>query len=218
MSSSRPRVWTTQLFADFWKEPDVDYVPSIITDDVVGIWPGEQTVVGAGAYLEVLRDLPTSLPDLRLKVDEHAMSGDFGFSRWRMHATGAAGPFTVVGMDRTRVRDALVCENYIFFDTALFARLTIGDRAGHDPAGAARPGRRPRGGASPGLAARRPPPTGPLKTVVIHSAGRCRRRDCGSSAAPTSAVGSSAGAGGPGSAGSRSSSAMSSRSPVRSTC
>lgn len=30
-------------------------------------------------------------------------------------------------MDRTRVRDGLVCENCIFFDTGLFARLTIRD-------------------------------------------------------------------------------------------
>lgn len=119
-----PRVWTTQLFADFWAAPDIDYVPSIITDDVVGIWPGEQTVSGAQAYVAVLRDLLAQLPDLRLEVHEHAMAGLFGFSHWTMHATGAAGPFAMAGMDRTRVRDGLVCENYIFFDTALFGRLT----------------------------------------------------------------------------------------------
>ena len=118
------RKWTTQLFADFWAAPDVDYVPLIITDDVVGIWPGEQVVQGAEAYVQVLRDLLGQLPDLRLEVHEHAMSGEFGFSRWTMHATGAKGPFQMVGMDRTRVRDGLVCENYIFFDTALFGQLS----------------------------------------------------------------------------------------------
>lgn len=118
-----PSVWTTDLFAEFWKAPDVDFVPSIITEDVVGIWPGEQIVQGADAYVQVLRDLLGQLPDLRLEVHESAMNGDYGFSRWTMHATGAAGPFTMTGMDRTRVRDGLVCENYIFFDTALFGRL-----------------------------------------------------------------------------------------------
>ena len=122
-----PRVWTPELFADFWSAPDVDYVPQIITDDVVGIWPGELIVRGAGPYVEVLRDLLAQLPDLRLEVHESAMNGEFGFSRWTMHATGKRGPFEMAGMDRTRVRDGLVCENYIFFDTALFAKLTAGE-------------------------------------------------------------------------------------------
>lgn len=77
----------------------------------------------------MLGDLLTSLPDLRLEIHEQAMSGEFGFSRWTMHATGAAGPFAMTGMDRTRVRGGLVCENYIFFDTALFARLATGQVA-----------------------------------------------------------------------------------------
>ena len=118
------RIWTPELFAEFWKAPDVDYVASIITEDVRGIWPGEQVVEGAEAYVGVLRDLLSQLPDLRLEVHENATNGDFAFARWTMHATGAHGPFTMAGMDRTRVRDGLVSENYIFFDTALFGRLT----------------------------------------------------------------------------------------------
>lgn len=118
------RTWTPRLFAEFWKEPDVSFVERIITADVVGIWPGEQRVEGADVYLAVLEDLLAQLPDLRLEVHEQAMTGEFGFSRWTMHATAAAGPFTMSGMDRTRVRDGLVCENFIFFDTAQFARLT----------------------------------------------------------------------------------------------
>jgi hypothetical protein len=82
-------------------------------------------VRGAEQYLQALEDLLTLLPDLRLDVREHAMSadGEFGFSRWVMHATGADGPFELVGMDRTQVREGLVCENYIFFDLAQFERL-----------------------------------------------------------------------------------------------
>jgi hypothetical protein len=53
------------------------------------------------------------------------MSGnsEFGFSRWVMNATGAHGPFEMNGMDRTRVRDGLVCENYVFFDSSEFQQL-----------------------------------------------------------------------------------------------
>jgi ketosteroid isomerase-like protein len=117
--------WTTELFAEFWKAPDLEYVPSIITDDVVGYWPGGRTVRGKAEYMQALEELLTLLPDLRLEVAEHTMSsdGEFGFSRWVMHATGANGPFELDGMDRTRVRDGLVCENYVFFDSAQFKGL-----------------------------------------------------------------------------------------------
>jgi hypothetical protein len=128
--------WTTDLFAEFWAAPDLTYIPSIITDDVVGYWPGGRTVRGAEEYMQALEELLTLLPDLRLEVPEPTMSadGEFGFSRWVMHATGANGPFELVGMDRTRVRGGRVCENYVFFDLAQFQELvgaeaTSGDRS-----------------------------------------------------------------------------------------
>jgi hypothetical protein len=49
--------------------------------------------------------------------------GQFGFSRWVMRATGANGQFALDRMDRARVRDGRVCENYIFFDSAQFREL-----------------------------------------------------------------------------------------------
>jgi predicted ester cyclase/ketosteroid isomerase-like protein len=120
--------WTTELFAEFWKAPDLKYIPSIITDDVVGFWPGERVVRGRDEYMRALEELLALLPDIRLEVKEHTMSadGEFGFTRWVMHATGANGAFELDGMDRTRVRDGLVCENYVFFDPAQFQRY-VGD-------------------------------------------------------------------------------------------
>jgi ketosteroid isomerase-like protein len=86
--------WTTELFAEFWKAPDLSNIPTIITDDVVGYWPGGRTVRGRADYMKALKDLLAALPDLRLDVKEHTMSadGEFGFTRWVMHATGANGP------------------------------------------------------------------------------------------------------------------------------
>lgn len=115
-----PRRWTTGLFADFWSAPDLAYVPLIVTDDVVGIWPGERVVRGPHEYMSVLKELLTALPDLRLEVHEEATNNEFGFSRWTMHATGQNGPFSMFGMDRTRTRGGLVCENYVFFDNTTF--------------------------------------------------------------------------------------------------
>ena len=117
--------WTTELFAEFWAAPDLTWIPSIITDDVVGYWPGGRTVRGKAAYVRALEELVALLPDIRLEVPEHTMSadGELGFSRWVMHATGANGPFEMDGMDRTRVRDGLVCENYVFFDSVQFQQF-----------------------------------------------------------------------------------------------
>jgi hypothetical protein len=120
-----PRVWTPDLFADFWAGPDVRFVRQIITDDIVGYWPGGRVVTGAEDYVAALEELLALLPDLRLEVPERATTadGEYGFSRWIMRATGKNGPFEMVGCDRTRIRDGLVCENYIFFDFAQFAAL-----------------------------------------------------------------------------------------------
>ncbi len=117
--------WTTELFAEFWKQPDPKWVPSIITHDVVGYWPGGRLVRGKADYVQALEEPFTLLPDLWLDVKEHAMTadGEFGFSRWVMPATGAHGPFELVGVDRARVRDGLVCENYVFFDLPEFQQL-----------------------------------------------------------------------------------------------
>jgi hypothetical protein len=117
--------WTTDLFAEFWQAPDLKWIPSIITYDVVGYWPGGRTVRGKTAYMRALEQLLALVPNLRLEVPEHTMSadGEFGFSRWVMHGTGSNGPFELVGMDRTRVRDGLVCENYVFFDLGQFQEL-----------------------------------------------------------------------------------------------
>ena len=38
---------TTDWFAEFWAKPDLALVPSMVTDDVVGCWPGGRAVRGA---------------------------------------------------------------------------------------------------------------------------------------------------------------------------
>lgn len=116
--------WTPELFARFWAAPDPAPLPGLVTDDVVGHWPGDRAVRGRHDYVKALVDLMALLPDIRLSVHAGAMNGEFGFVRWVMHATGKRGPFQVDGADCITVRDGLVCENYINFDTALFRHLS----------------------------------------------------------------------------------------------
>lgn len=115
------RSWSVEGFERFWSKPEPDVVPAVLTDDVVGHWPGRsQPVRGRAAYTDCIRALVAALPDIRLSVAEHAASGECTFVRWVMRATGKHGAFELTGIDRIRLRGGQVLENLIVFDTALF--------------------------------------------------------------------------------------------------
>jgi hypothetical protein len=119
--------WSVERFADFWSDPHPELVPLMVTEDVLGWWPGaEQPVRGAAAYTQALADLLKILPDIRLRVAEHAGNGDDVFIRWIMRASGKKGPFEFTGIDRIRMRGGLVAENIIRFDSAHLQRLIAG--------------------------------------------------------------------------------------------
>ncbi len=119
-----PPGWSVERFAQFWADPSADDVPDLVTDDVVGWWPGaDQPVRGVEAYSQALADMLALLPDMRLTVAEHASSGSHVFVRWIMRATGRNGPFELTGIDRIRMRDDRVDENIIRFDMAHLRRL-----------------------------------------------------------------------------------------------
>ncbi|HEY3189576.1 MAG TPA: nuclear transport factor 2 family protein [Solirubrobacteraceae bacterium] len=121
MSTPTRIAWSVDGFAAFWSNPDPAYVPPLLTEDVVGVWPGTgEPVRGREAYTKVLAEVIELMPDLRLEVAEHATNGEYTFVRWIMHATGANGPFEMSGVDRIRLRDGLVCENVIRLDRAEF--------------------------------------------------------------------------------------------------
>lgn len=113
--------WTPQLFEQFWTNPDPALVPAMLTDDIVGHWTGvDEPVRGKDAYTACIAALVAALPGLYLTVAEHAGDGEFTFVRWIMHATGNNGPFEISGIDRIRLRDGLVAENVVVFDSAAF--------------------------------------------------------------------------------------------------
>jgi ketosteroid isomerase-like protein len=126
--------WSTDGFRHFWAKPDAALVPAVLTDDVVGYWPGRaEPASGVAEYTNVIAELISLLPDLRLEVAEHAANGDVVFVRWIMRATGKHGPMQITGIDRIRLRDGLVAENLIRFDSEEFRRLS-----GYDVPGSGR--------------------------------------------------------------------------------
>jgi hypothetical protein len=115
------RQWSVKAFEAFWGSPEPSRVPASLTEDVVGHWAGrEEPVRGRADYTRCIAALVDALPDVRLSVAEHAQNGEFTFIRWIMRATGSHGPFEISGIDRVRVRDGRVAENYVVVDTAAF--------------------------------------------------------------------------------------------------
>ena len=118
-----PPAWSVEMFAAFWANPDPALVPAILTEDVVGYWPGlDEPVRGREDYTRCIAAAVEALPDMHMEVLEHARNGDFTFVRWILRATGEQGPFELTGIDRVRTRGPHVAENVIEFDTAAFER------------------------------------------------------------------------------------------------
>jgi hypothetical protein len=116
--------FTAQAFATFWADPKAEYVtPDPFVPDVVGFWP-DTTLHGVEDYTARLKNLLTKLPDMYLSLAEFADNGEYIFVRWVMHAAGPNGRFEMPGVDRIRVKDGLVAENLILFDTRRFEELS----------------------------------------------------------------------------------------------
>jgi hypothetical protein len=126
--------WSVEGFRHFWAKPDAALVPAVLTDDVIGYWPGRgEPAIGVANYTSAIAQLIRLLPDLNMEIAEHAANGDIVFVRWIMRATGKHGPMQMTGIDRIRLRDGLVAENLIRFDSEEFRRLFGYDVPGSGP-------------------------------------------------------------------------------------
>jgi SnoaL-like domain len=120
---------TVQGFAHFWANPNLSMLPAALAEDVVGHFPGDaEPVQGRDNYIARIGRFLDLVPSLRLTVAEHATNGDSTFIRWIARGTGAAGAFEFSGIDRIKVRDGLVVENVVVFDTAVFKTLIDGSQ------------------------------------------------------------------------------------------
>ncbi|MEO6066038.1 MAG: nuclear transport factor 2 family protein [Lysobacterales bacterium] len=125
VATLHPAHWSIERYQAFWAKPDLSLVKHALTDDIVGYWPGSpEPVRGLEPYTARIAQVLELLPDLTLKVLEHAQNGDIVFIRWIAHATGASGDRAqLIGVDRLRLRDGLVAENVIHYDPAEFEKL-----------------------------------------------------------------------------------------------
>lgn len=120
MQEERKQVarWSVDAFAAFWADPQARLVAPMLTQDVRGYWPwSSEPVQGVSEYVESIAEIIAYVPEIRLTVGEHATNGDSAFVRWVMHGKGANGKFELSGIDRLILRDGLVVENLVRFDS-----------------------------------------------------------------------------------------------------
>ena len=120
--------WSVDSWRTFWADPHAARalvrVPTVVTDDVVGVWPhATRPVRGKQEYTQRIVALLSLVPDLHLDLMEHATNGEFVFLRWSGRGTGPDGAFQAIGVDRVRLRYGLVAENLILSDHPIFAVL-----------------------------------------------------------------------------------------------
>jgi hypothetical protein len=85
-------VWSVDAFEAFWSNPDPSLVPPVLTEDVVGHWPGrEEPVRGRDDYTRCIAQIVEALPGMYLEVAESAQNGHFVFVRWTSTPPAATG-------------------------------------------------------------------------------------------------------------------------------
>lgn len=121
-----PRGWSVEIFKKFWAKPDVTWVQYAVHPDVVAYFPWTaKPVRGVEEYTKGLEAVLTIIPDITLEVADTASHDNIVFIRWIARGTGSKGRFELSGVDRFVVKDGLVAENRVFFDSGRF-RAAIG--------------------------------------------------------------------------------------------
>jgi SnoaL-like domain len=106
-------------WAAFWQAPDPARVGELAAGDIELRYPGlPEPLRGIEAWRERVASIVRRFPDVRLAVTAYAAAGDLWFVSWRGTATADGHPIAWEGIDRMRLRDGLVVDSMVAFDTA----------------------------------------------------------------------------------------------------
>ncbi|MDO3703287.1 nuclear transport factor 2 family protein [Micromonospora sp. C28SCA-DRY-2] len=108
-----------ERWAAAWGDPTPEKIRTLSDPDIVLTWPGlAEPIRGADAWASRVAGTLQRFPDLRLEVTDHAQRDDLLFISWRARATVAGVAIEWQGIDRMRMRDGVVTESLVAFDTA----------------------------------------------------------------------------------------------------
>jgi len=106
-------------WAAFWSAPDPARVGELAASEIELRYPGlAEPVRGVEAWRDRVASIVERFPDIRLTVTEHAAVGDVCFVSWRGSATVGGKPIAWEGIDCMHLRDGVVVDSLVAFDTA----------------------------------------------------------------------------------------------------
>ncbi|MFF5208390.1 nuclear transport factor 2 family protein [Streptosporangium sp. NPDC000396] len=106
-------------WAAFWNAPDPARLDTLTDPDIVLRWPGQpEPIRGRQAWSAQVAGALQRFPDLRLEVTGHAFNDDLSFISWRATATANGEVISWEGIDRMRLKNGVVVDSMVAFDTA----------------------------------------------------------------------------------------------------
>lgn len=111
-----------ERFISFWAAPSGARLAELFCREAVIRWPGEPQM-SLTAYMTHMDAMLTALPDLRIKVEDHAGRRDVVFISWRAQASFDAHLRQWTGIDKFRLRNDLAVEEDVVFDRATVRAL-----------------------------------------------------------------------------------------------
>ncbi|MFF4413471.1 nuclear transport factor 2 family protein [Streptosporangium sp. NPDC001559] len=106
-------------WATFWAAPDPEQVHTLSAPDIVLRYPGRpEPLNGLDAWKAQVASIVERFPDVRLSVTHHATDGDLCFISWQATATAGGKAIFWEGIDRMLLKDGVVIDSMVAFDTA----------------------------------------------------------------------------------------------------
>lgn len=106
-------------WATAWGSPTPEKIRTLTDSEIVLTWPGlPEPIRGADAWVARVAGTLDRFPDLRLEVTDYAQRDDLLFISWRARATVGGVETEWQGIDRMRMRNDVVVESLVAFDTA----------------------------------------------------------------------------------------------------
>jgi hypothetical protein len=103
-------------FTEYWRAPDPDRLPGLLTDDVRLVQPLSPTTEGMAAARAGFRRLIAQFPDIHAVVDRWSGDDQYVFIEFRLRATIGRTLVEWPAVDRFTLRGDKASERVSYFD------------------------------------------------------------------------------------------------------
>lgn len=133
-----------EKFREIWAAPQPERFRELVAADGTLLHPGMHEPLAGTDVPDYVAAIQRAMPDVRLRVDRWAASGEDVLIEWTMEGTFAGAQVSWSGADRFTLRDEEAIEGVAYFDTLpLWSRvdpsMARGSMLDHAATSAARP-------------------------------------------------------------------------------